>query len=133
MLGAWVVRFLAYSALIVSAAIVLVLADVASVWAILLVIGAVWLLGAGLEWLIWRREQAGWSPYDASRRSGASPAPRRAARSSLRLPKISLRRRGASGRGGRRASRPRNRHAGAAGRARADASAGRAGAGTRAA
>ena len=38
MLGAWVVRFLAYSALIVSAAIVLVLADVAAWWAILLVI-----------------------------------------------------------------------------------------------
>ncbi len=93
MLGAWVVRFLAYSALIVSAAIVLVLADVTSVWAILLVIGAVWLFGAGLEWLIWRREQAGWGPYDANRWSSAQPAPApRRPRPSLRLPKVSLRR-----------------------------------------
>jgi hypothetical protein len=92
-LGAWVVRFLAYTALIVSAAIVLVLADVTSVWAILLVIGAVWLLGAGLEWLIWRREQEGWGPYDVNRWSSRGPAraPRRR-RPSLRLPKLSLRR-----------------------------------------
>jgi hypothetical protein len=92
-LGAWVVRFLAYSALIVSAAIVLVLADVTSVWAILLVIGAVWLFGAGLEWLIWRREQEGWGTYDTNRWSTPRPAhaPKRQ-RPSLRLSKLRLRR-----------------------------------------
>jgi hypothetical protein len=91
-LGAWVVRFLAYSALIVSAAIVLVLVDVTSVWAILLVIGAVWLLGAGLEWLIWHQEQEGWDPYDATRRSPARP-PRApfGARLRRRLPTLALR------------------------------------------
>jgi hypothetical protein len=97
-LGAWAVRFVAYSALIVSAAIVLVLADVTNVWAILGVIGGVWLLGAAIEWMIWRREQAGWIPYDRPRWTPAppaQPAPRGEPRPrpSLRLPSISFARR----------------------------------------
>jgi len=94
-LGAWAVRFVAYSALIISAAIVLVLADVANVWAILAVIGAVWLVAAAVEWLIWRGEQHGWARYDEGRwtaapppRAPEEPRPRR----TLTLPRLSLRR-----------------------------------------